>query len=209
MIIKEDIKNAFINNKNLILISAIIFLVTLLLGYFQEHLLYSYLNPAVETLKEGVQNGVIEVTFKTIFLNNIFIVFRLFIYGVLLCFSNILLAYNGLFLGFFIAQAGNLIATVLLILPHGIFEIPSIIIANASGMTLFKYFYKVASYKADEGELIVDNSLFNRFYKNSHILKDALILLVFAAILIAIAGFIEVYITQDLAFFIMNLIGIK
>lgn len=214
--LKEDIKNAFADNRYLILLSAIIFLITLFAGYFLKQNLYDYLNPGVEQLKESVGNGTIKVNFPTIFLNNVFIVLRLFIYGILFCFSILLLGYNGIFLGYFIAQSSSLISTILLIVPHGIFELPSIVIANASGLVLFKYIVSVVCWKnspSGEGELIPDNSITRRVAKslinNSDILKQSLILLFVAIVLMAIAGFVEVYITKNLAFFIMNSFGLK
>lgn len=214
--LKEDIKNAFADNRHLILLSAAIFLVTLLAGYFLKQNLYDYLNPGVEQLKEGVGNGTIRVNFPTIFLNNVFIVLRLFIYGILFGLSILLLGYNGIFLGYFIAQSGSLVTTVLLIVPHGIFELPSIVIANASGLVLFKYAARVVRLKnsrsCEEG-LIADDSitsrLVNSLVNNGDILKQSLILLSVAVALMAIAGFVEVYITKSLAFFIMNSFGLK
>lgn len=214
--IKKDVKRAFADNRCLILISAIVFLATLFAGYFFTDALYSYLNPNVELLKEGVSSGSIRVDIPTILLNNIFIVFRLFIYGMFFCLSVVLLGYNGLFLGYFIGQSGNFMATVLLIVPHGIFELPSIVIANASGLVLFKYFFNVFSLKNSEpegDELIVDGSIVGRLSRsaanNGNILRDSLVLLLVSAVLMAIAGFVEVYITKGLALGIINYLGLQ
>lgn len=209
MNIKEDVKNAFVNNKYILLISAIVFLATLFIGYIFNESLYSFLNPSVELLKKGVENGSINLSFVSLFSNNVEIVFRMFIYGIIFCISNFLLGFNGLFLGFFIGQSNNLIYTIMLILPHGIFELSSVVIANAAGMVLFKHLFKVVTFKnpKSEKEDSVFNKLSNSVVNNSDVLKEALILLVVAVILMAIAGVIEAYFTKGIASFVMNLIG--
>ena len=215
MNIKEDIKETFIENKYFLLFSALLFIASLLLGYFLHPYLQSFFKPVVNKLSEDVSSGAIKFSFLTIFLNNIFIVFKLFIFGVIFCFSIVILLYNVFFLGYFIANYGNLPKIILLILPHGIFELPSIIIANVSGILLFKYCYMVFSLKNSnppEDVLILDNSYSTRFFNslnnNSKYLKQALIFLAISVILMAIAGFIEVYITKNLALFFIKLFGL-
>ncbi len=206
--IKENIKESFVENKYIILFSAFLLIFTLILGYFLEPYLYNVLNPVVDKISNDVHNGTIKLTFSSIFLNNILIVFRLFIFGLGLCFSNIILAYNGLFLGYFIASCENLTGTLLLIVPHGIFELPSIIIANASGLVLFKFLIKTLTFKNifPEGK---DEPYFKKLYEsaveNGKYLKQALILLVISSILMIIAGIVEVYFTQNLANYFIGL----
>ncbi|MDO5849137.1 MAG: stage II sporulation protein M [Methanobrevibacter sp.] len=216
MNIKHDVREAFADNRYIILISALIFLITLFAGYFFHSLLSSYLSPAVQQLSEGVKNGSIQITFQTIFLNNLLIILRLFVFGIIFCFSCVVLAYNGLFLGYFIANAGNLVPTILLIVPHGIFELPSIVIANASGLILLKYLIRVFTLKncqSEKEEFVVNDSIINKLcnslINNSKYLKHSLILLAISIVLMAIAGVIEVYVTRNLAFFLINFFGLK
>lgn len=208
MNIKENIKESIVENKYILLFSAFLFIIALLLGYFLHPYLHSIFNPVVEKLSQDVKEGTVSLTFNSIFLNNILIVFRLFIFGIGLCFSVIILAYNGFFLGYFIANSSNLINTILFIIPHGVFELSSIIVANASGLVLFKYLINVLMFK--KLPLINKNdSYFRKLYisaiNNSNYLKQALILLLISSILMMIAGIIEVYITQKLAIFIISL----
>ena len=73
-----EIKSAFTENKWAIVISIAILFISLILGYFLEPYLYSYLNPVVEDLTQKVQSGVIKVTFHDIFLNNLKIILYIF-----------------------------------------------------------------------------------------------------------------------------------
>ena len=200
MNIGKQIKDAFADNKYLLLISAIIFIVSLLLGFLLEPYLYSIFNPVVNKMQEDLASGAISVTFQSIFTNNILIVFRMFIFGILLCFSAVILSYNGFFLGYFLASHGDLIRNIVFIVPHGIFELPSIVIATTSGLVLFKFIFKFIKdvYKNKI-------SAYNSLEKNYLILKQSLIILAIACILMFIAGIIESYFTIPIATWILGL----
>ena len=70
--IKNEIKSAFLENKTAVYISIILLLGTLIAGYVLQHYLQSIFDPVVDKLTEDVKNGVITLTFQTIFTNNIF-----------------------------------------------------------------------------------------------------------------------------------------
>lgn len=197
--ILDEVKRAFSENRLAIYASIAILLVSLLLGYFLEPYLHSYFNPVVDDLTQKVQQGTITLTFQSLFLNNIQIVFSMFIFGVTCFFSAFLLGFNGFFAGYYVATADNLFTTLLLIVPHGIFEFPSCILACASGFVLFNFIYKFLKtlYRMDNGP--VRELLATSFNASSDKLKQAVILLVIASILMAIAGFIEAYLTLPIA----------
>ena len=96
--IKNEIKSAFLENKTAVYISIILLLGTLIAGYVLQPYLQSIFDPVVDKLTEDVKNGVITLTFQTIFTNNILIVFRMFVLGIFFCFSGVILAYNGFFI---------------------------------------------------------------------------------------------------------------
>ena len=75
---------------------------------------------------------------------------------------------------------------LLLTLPHGIFEIPAIIIAGVAG---FKIPYEIIRYLAGKKEQIL----------TKEDLKEYLTLALISIILIVIAAFIEVYLTPRMA----------
>lgn len=203
---KKEIRSAFSENKMAICISIAILLISLILGYVLEPNLHAYLNPVVENLSKQVETGNIKLTFHSIFSNNIRIVFFMFIFGILCCFSALILAFNGFFVGYFVAVNSNdLFKTLLLLIPHGIFEFSSCIIACASGFVLFKFLYRFlkAFARNDEGSL--SNQLYESYVENFDKLKQSIMLLLVATVLMIIAGIFEVYLTLPIANFILSI----
>ena len=203
---KKEIRSAFSENKMAICISMAILLISLILGYVLEPNLHAYLNPVVENLSKQVETGNIKLTFHSIFSNNIRIVFFMFIFGLLCCFSALILAFNGFFVGYFVAVNSNdMFKTLLLLIPHGIFEFSSCIIACASGFVLFKFLYRFlkAFAKNDEGSL--SNQLYESYVENFDKLKQSIMLLLVATVLMIIAGIFEVYLTLPIANFILSI----
>ncbi len=189
-----------------ICISMAILLISLILGYVLEPNLHAYLNPVVENLSKQVETGNIKLTFHSIFSNNIRIVFFMFIFGLLCCFSALILAFNGFFVGYFVAVNSNdMFKTLLLLIPHGIFEFSSCIIACASGFVLFKFLYRFlkAFARNDEGSL--SNQLYESYVENFDKLKQSIMLLLVATVLMIIAGIFEVYLTLPIANFILSI----
>ena len=203
-IMLDEIKSAFVENKRAILIAVIIFLVSIVLGYLLEPYVHDLFNPVVDDLTQKVKTGVIKLTFWSIFSNNIRIVFMMFIFGMLFCFSAVILAFNAFFASYYVATNDNLLYTLLLIIPHGIFEFSSCIIACASGFVLFNFILNFLKtiHKQDDGP--VKTILHTSFSQNYAKLKQAVILLIVASVLMAVAGFVEVYLTVPIADFIMS-----
>ena len=82
MNLKKEVKSAFVENKNLIIFSALILFISIILGYVLEPYLYSYFNPIVEEFTDKIQSGVIQLTFHDIFINNILVDLRMFIFEI-------------------------------------------------------------------------------------------------------------------------------
>ncbi|WP_296784947.1 stage II sporulation protein M [Methanobrevibacter sp.] len=204
--ILEEVKSAFRENKLAVYASVAILFISLLLGYFLEPYLYSYFNPVVEDLTHQVQQGTIKLTFQSIFLNNIRIVIAMFLFGVTCFISAVILGFNGFFAGYYVATTDDLFQSLLLIVPHGIFEFSSCILACASGFVLFNFVFKFLKtlYGQDNGP--VKELLRISFDESVVKLKQAIILFVIASILMAIAGFVETYLTLPIAELILNFI---
>lgn len=196
----REVKSAILENKLAIYISFFILIFSLIMGYVLEPYLYSFFNSVVDDLSQKVETGVIQLTFGDIFLNNMMIIFQMFIYGLLFCLSIFLLAYNGFFIGYYVAIQNNLFKVLAMMIPHGIFELPSCILACASGLVLFNFLIKLfKSYLKD------DVSLKDAFFINFFKLKQAVIIFVISVVLMIIAGFVEVYLTIPIAYFLLNL----
>lgn len=202
----DEVKLAFSENRWAIVSATAILFISLILGYILEPYLYSFLNPVVEDLTQKVQTGVIKLTFQSIFFNNIRIVFQMFIYGLILCFSAVVLGFNGFFVGYYVATTDNLVQTLLLIIPHGIFEFSSCIIACASGFVMFNFLYRFIKTLLMQKTDSIREMLARSFGSSYDKLKQALILLAVASILMAIAGFVEAYLTLPIAEFLYSII---
>ena len=201
---KKEIKLAFTENKLAISVSIAILVISLLLGYFLESSLHAYLNPVVEQIENQVQSGEIALTFQSIFSNNIKIVFLMFIFGIFCCFSAVILAFNGFFIGYFTAVQEDLFLTLLMLIPHGIFELPSCVIACASGFVLFNFIVRFLKTFVKQENGSISNQLYASYVENFDKLKQAIILLMVASVLMIIAGVIEVYLTLPIAEFVMS-----
>ena len=203
--IKREVKLAFTENKIAIVASILIFFVSLILGYVFEPNLYTYLNPIVEDLTHKVETGVVQLTFNDIFFNNIIIVLQMFIYGLVFCLSFLILAFNGFFVGYFVATSANLLPTLLLIVPHGIFEFSSCILGCASGFVLFNFVYSLLKTSPKHREMKFMDRLLFSYDKHFNKLLQALILLGISSILMFIAAIFEVYFTLPIAEFLLSI----
>lgn len=131
------------------------------------------------------------ITFTYIFINNLKVVLLLSFGGALtfggLTFLNLIL--NGinigtLFYDFLIME--DIKAFFLLLLPHGIFEIPAIIIAGAAG---FKIPYELLRFALGKKEDIISEEDAKEFFK----------LVAISIVLIFIAALIESTVTAKIA----------
>ena len=203
----NQIKSAFIENKLAIIISIAILFVSLVLGYFLEPYLYSYFNPVVDDLTQKVQSGVIKLTFHDIFLNNLKVILMMFIFGIGCCISVLVLAFNGFFVGYYVATYGDLFAVLMYIIPHGIFEFSSCILACASGIVLFNFIYKFLKAVLKQNDGSISQRVSNSFDESYIKLKQALIIFAVSLILMIIAGFVEVYLTVPIAKYVLSILG--
>ncbi len=168
-----------------------------LLGYF-----YGITIAEEELTKHPIQNFnenidlTIEYNFIDILINNIKVIIINLLGGFLLgsiVVTNTFL--NGVNLGTFLKLFvdGNItpLHAILLIFPHGIFEIPAIIIAGAAG---FKIPYEIVRYLAGRKEQILTKEDF----------KEYLTLALISIVLIVIAAWIEANVTLKIAKAMLN-----
>jgi len=131
----------------------------------------------------------------------------MFLTGFILCFSAIILAFNGLFVGYFVADYGNLVKSLLYLIPHGIFELSSIVIACASGFVAFNFLFKFLKTLSIQENNSVKDKLAISFNESSIKLEQAIILLMVASILMAVAGFVEAYLTIPIADYLLSILS--
>ena len=203
----NEIKRAFAENKLAILASAAILVISLLLGFYLEEYLYSYLNPVVEKLSQQVQEGLISPTFHDIFLNNLKVICTMFVFGIVFCFSALILAFNGFFIGYFVGSVQDFGTVLAYIIPHGIFELPSCVLACAASFVLFNFIYKFIRALLNDTDDSISCKLRSSYGKTDDKLKQAIILFVVSVILMVIAGIVEAYLTAPIAQFVLSLLG--
>jgi uncharacterized membrane protein SpoIIM required for sporulation len=168
---KWELPHLFYQHRVYILISFIIFVVSLALGlvssaqdsHFARLILgNTYVSMTEENIANGnplgvyaMHNGV--VMFLSITFNNIFVAFRTFALGMLFSFgSAYIIMSNGIMLGAFeyiFLSHGLLQRSLLTVSIHGIIELTSIIIAGGAGILLGKSFLMPGSYTRIESFL--------------------------------------------------------
>ena len=120
-IAKEETKLAFSNNKTLLFISILLFVIPMLIGYFCANEISEYVKPIVDAFEQQVKDGTVTLTTHSLFTNNVTVAFILYalaaLGGVL---GAIILANNGLFIGYYGVNF-DIWAYLALTLPHGIF----------------------------------------------------------------------------------------
>ena len=138
-IAKDETKLAFSNNKMLLFISILLFVIPVIIGYFYANEISEYIQPMVDSFEQQVEEGTISLTTYSIFTNNVSVAFILYalaaLGGVL---GAVILANNGLFIGYYGVDF-DILAYLVLTLPHGILEIPAIIIATTGGFVLLSF----------------------------------------------------------------------
>ncbi len=222
-IAKEETKAAFSNNKWLLLFSTLLFVIPLLIGYFYADAIAEYIQPMVDAFQKQVDEGVITLTTHSIFANNVTVAIILYalsaIGGVL---GALILANNGLFIGYF-GAGFDIYAYLALTVPHGIFEIPAIIIATTGGFVLLSFvlhflwniispdysYLDIFDPYFSDVKITLKQRFYAAFKKNQNKLKESFIFLCLAVILLIIAAFIEANITVPLANWLFSLFGLK
>ena len=221
--IKDEIKAAFANNKIPLLIAILLFVIPLFIGYFCAGEISQYISPMVDNFEQQVADGTVTLTTQSLFINNVSVAIVLYalsaLGGVL---GAIILANNGLFIGYYGVNF-DILVYALLTIPHGIFEIPAIIIASTGGFVLLlfaiRFIYNIISpdysyldifdpYFSDV-KVSVKDRFVSSFKKNHSKLKESFIFLCLSVVLLIVAAFIEANLTIPIASIIFSLFGIS
>ncbi|MBP5784789.1 MAG: stage II sporulation protein M [Methanobrevibacter sp.] len=222
-IAKEETKEAFSNNKWLLLFSTLLFVIPLLLGYFYADSISEYIQPMVDNFQKQVDEGTITLTTHSIFSNNVTVAIMLYALGALGgVLGALILANNGMFIGYFGADF-NIYAYLALTVPHGIFEIPAIIIATTGGFVLLSFvlhfiwdlrspdysYLDIFDPYFSDVKITLKERCYAAFKMNQNKLKESFIFLCLAVILLIIAAFIEANLTIPFASWILSFFGLS
>ena len=137
---------AFIKeSRNYLLIAGLLFMASAVIGFIFPVFLIDYITSFMEQIA-GLTDG---MGFFRLFLfilgNNLKTTFIVILSGILAGVSPILLAvFNGYVLGFIAGKAVGALGTSVLLrlLPHGIFEIPALILSLGVGLRLGMFIFK-------------------------------------------------------------------
>ncbi|GAB3707957.1 stage II sporulation protein M [Spirosoma flavus] len=197
---KYELPLLFKKSHPLLALSFIIFLVACLLGalsaahdatFVRLILGDGYVNMTLENIKKGDPLGVYNSQdqssmFVAITLNNIFVAFRTFVFGLLASFGTIaMLFYNGVMLGsfqYFFYERGLLLESILKIWIHGTLEISAIVIAGCAGLTV--------------GNSLLFPGTFSRLESFKRGVKQGLKISIGLVPIFITAGFLESFITR-------------
>lgn len=197
---KYELPFLFRQSHRLLALSAGIFLVAGILGWvsaahdntFVRLILGdSYVNMTLENIKKGDPLGVYSSSdqatmFIQITLNNIFVAFRTFVFGLFASFGTMaMLFYNGVMLGsfqYFFHERGLLLDSVLKIWIHGTLEISAIIIAGCAGLTV--------------GNSLLFPGTYSRLESFKRGMKQGLKIAIGLVPIFVMAGFLESFVTR-------------
>jgi uncharacterized membrane protein SpoIIM required for sporulation len=197
---RDNLPLLFYTHRKLLLISFMIFFVSLLIGiistanddkFVRLILGDSYVNMTIENIAKGNPMAVYKKMnqvdmFMGITFNNIVVSFYTFIAGILLTFgTGYMLFSNGIMLGsfeYFFYQHGVLFQSLLTVWIHGVLEISSIIIAGGAGLLL--------------GKSILFPGTFTRKQSFINGAKDGIKIILGLVPLFIMAGFFESFVTR-------------
>ena len=197
---KYELPLLFRESHKLLAVSAGVFLIACVLGWvsaahdntFVRLILGDqYVNMTLENIKKGDPLGVYDSSdqatmFVQITLNNIYVAFRTFIFGLFASFGSIaMLFYNGVMLGafqYFFYERGLLLDAVLKIWIHGTLEISAIVIAGCAGLTL--------------GNSLLFPGTFSRVDSFKRGIKQGLKIAIGLVPIFVVAGFLESFVTR-------------
>ena len=197
---KYELPLLFYRSQRLLALSVGIFLAACVLGWvsaahddtFVRLILGDqYVNMTLENIKKGDPLGVYDSSdqatmFVQITLNNIYVAFRTFVFGLFASFGTIaMLFYNGVMLGsfqYFFHERGLLLDSVLKIWIHGTLEISAIIIAGCAGLTV--------------GNSLLFPGTYSRLDSFKRGVKQGLKIAIGLVPIFIMAGFLESFVTR-------------
>lgn len=227
-LLKLNIKDAFKENSRLLLLSVILFFIPLIISTLYPSIVAPIGQYFINELKKQIIAGTVTLSYDSIFINNSTVGLRFYIFGIFFgVLDALMLIINSVIIGYLLGTQ-SFFVVLLYIIPHGIFEIPAMLIAATSGFILFKFLYNFIKniYRPDWDFI---NNKYNRtmgfsfnesdslsfkskikisFSKTNPIFIQSLIFLIISVILFMIAAYIEVYLTGDIAQYFINVFHI-
>lgn len=178
-------------NKIFYLVSILLFLASMAVGYSLVSV------EDIESISESSFNTIEDWDkphrFLELFEHNFTIDLSCILGGITFSIYSLILNFiNGVMVGYVLRLAPTTIF-ILGVVPHGIFEIPSSIVAFVGSLSVTKIEINLI-----KGVLQNGKTFKGELYNSRDLFKDVIISLMLVMLLLLIAGFIEAYITPDL-----------
>lgn len=187
-------KSLFLRNKNYLLISLVVLLLSFIMGMLFHQQLTDFI---LFVIKENFSPDMAELKgvdlFIDIFTNNLRVDFTVMLMGLLFSFFSLLIhVLNGVLVAVLAYQIDPVIYTVG-IAPHGIIEFTASIISFAVALIITHMECLII-----RGVLSNDHNIKDELNKCKPMLKDVIAFMVIVVILLFIAGVIESFVTGEL-----------
>ena len=196
-IMKKDRQSGFFGglyhrNETFLILSAVIFLVSIVIGYIHPGILDSFLGSQLQNFQKSISEGAIQLTTLSIFTNNFLTALAIYALGFLFGVLTIwLLFLNGAFVGY-VGSKVNVGNFLIFTLPHGVFEITAIVISGAAGFRLASgVFHFLNGVTKLNPTISIRNQLGYLLEANADEFKDSLKLFAITVVLLLIAAIIE------------------
>ncbi|EKF85496.1 stage II sporulation protein M [Methanobacterium formicicum] len=186
------ISGLYNRNETYFILSAMLFIASIFIGYAFAGMLEPILGKMLGDFKRRLVQGELQLTTFSLFANNLKV--ALLLYGGGLLFGLVTAFYlisNGVFIGYTAAQF-QLGDFIIYTLPHGVFEVLGIIIAGAAGFKLGSIVINILKGLLKlQSDFSMSNQVKYLLEANWDDLKDTLIMMGIAVVLILIAAVIE------------------
>ncbi len=198
----ENLRGYFQRNRNYIIAVIAIFVISLIIGYVFRDVFADYVIEAIRNMAKNITNDSSSLSLG-IFLNNLRVAFVIILLGFLFSiFSLMILFTNGVLIGFMFTIVP---APLMLIytLPHGIFEIPQLILTVVCALLVTKLEINLI-----KGVLQRDKTFKGEIRNSSTIIKDIILSITIIVVLLVIAALIEGYVTPVIGGAVTKFLGI-
>lgn len=211
-IAKHEVGEAIVDNKHLILLMTLVFVISAIAGWIFQDYLSGFFNFFVQAVKTSGIDPSLDSSLN-LFINNEGVGLKVYFASIFFGIAPfVVMVLNGLGLGLLGGHfiTGDIfyksVVFIALIVPHGIFEIPATIIESAAGVLLFLFifrFFKTIYTTKDVSTFKLKAK--NSWKVNKIHLKQSIVLMIFSCVLLVIAAIIEGHITPAIGEFVKSL----
>ena len=210
-IAKHEVSEAIIDNKGLILLMTLVFVISAVVGWIFQDYFSGFFKYFVEAVKTSGVDPSLDSSLN-LFINNEGVGLKVYFASIFFGIAPfVVMVLNGLGFGLLGGHfiTGDIfyksVLFIALIVPHGIFEIPATIFESAAGVLLFlfifKFFKTIPSMNDSSFKLKAKSS----WEVNKIHLKQSIVLMIFSCVLLVIAAIIEGHITPAIGMFVKSL----